>query len=222
MLRDFIAYQLVGILLLILTSKDKKLMGQLPINVLGALLVFWPAVMVIGMQNLLYKAVDFVAALAAIAKDKVYQLLVKRGWITLLVLALAVAPAAAQLPTGGMLIPRDSIVNVDTMIVAQYDPPAIYSTWWGEIQSCTKLHTKLTVHDFAWIGVPGAGFLIAGHTQPVPGWAAVENRTFLVLVRYVMNERLVKHEMTHALMWESGDSIPSHSQEFWVRCEILA
>lgn len=124
-------------------------------------------------------------------------------------------------PMQGLIIPRNQIVNIDTLVTNQYPAPEVYKRWWLEVQNCTGMKVDLEVSDFGWISVPGAGFILNGNKMPVPAWAAVEKRNVLILDRYLMNERLVKHEMTHLLMWETRKEA-SHTGEFWTRCQLIA
>lgn len=110
------------------------------------------------------------------------------------------------------------------MVVPQYDPPAEYAAWWTEIQDCTGLHSARRVTDFAWIAVPAGAFVLTYQgkkTYPVIGWAAVEKGNVLVLAKYVHNERLVKHEMVHHLMWEHEQPV-GHPAEYFDKCEVAS
>lgn len=153
-----------------------------------------------------------------------------------LVLALSIAvcgPAAAQnglyspapvpvasgspMAVRGLMMARDSVFDVDSVLVHQYEPPAIYGEWFEQVQMCSGL--KGSLYGWTWTAVPGDGFLVQGH-GPFPGYTAVEHSNFLVLRKYIMNEKLVQHEMLHALLWQNGRGA-GHPAEF-DRCELQA
>lgn len=111
---------------------------------------------------------------------------------------------------GKLLMQRDHVFDVDTVTTYQYAPPQMYSRWWDEVQACSGLSGNL--EGWSWIAVPGDGFLVKGN-GPFPGYAAVEDNNILVLVKYVWNDQLVKHEMLHALIWIARKEI-GHPAEF--------
>lgn len=147
-------------------------------------------------------------------------------FIILFTLAFWTAVARAQVPgsggVGGMLIQRDRIVEVDTMQLFQYPAPQIYGQWMTEMQHCTGLKSERTItpNDISWISVPGDAFTVHGQ-GPVPGWTVLEHNNVLLLEKYVMNERLVKHEMAHILQGVEALS-RNHTEEWWLRCELIA
>lgn len=133
MLKEFIAYQLIGIVALVLTSKEKKLLGQLPINVMALLVAFWPAVIALGLPGILRNIRDWTIGLAFAARQVVYDFLVKRGWVSLVVLALAVAPLAAQTHDSehsrGPIVKNPTLmIFADTAGIARVQKD-IYVTW---------------------------------------------------------------------------------------------
>lgn len=131
MFKQFIIYQLVGVLALVLTSKEKKLLGTLPISVMALLIAFWPAVILLGTPGILSNLRDFVLAVAIIVKTKVYEFLVKRGWVSLLLLALAVTPLMAQDSerAGPPIVKNPTLmIFADTAGVARV-ADNIYVTW---------------------------------------------------------------------------------------------
>jgi hypothetical protein len=128
--------------------------------------------------------------------------------------------AQAQLPTSGLMILRDSLYDVDSITTHQYDPPDVYAAWWIEVQVCVGLRSQKNARrDFAWIAVPGHGFMVKG-SGPYIGYAAVERSNFLILAKYTTNKRLVMHEMAHALTWENFRTT-GHREEWWSRCELI-
>lgn len=125
--------------------------------------------------------------------------------------------SAAPMAVRGLLMARDSVFNIDSVLVTQYEAPAIYGVWFLQVERCSKLAG--TLDGWTWTAVPGDGFLVKGN-GPFPGYAAVEHHNYLVLRKYIMNEKLVKHEMLHGLLWQHGQG-PGHPHEF-DDCELQA
>jgi hypothetical protein len=126
--------------------------------------------------------------------------------------------APGAMAKGGLLMSRDSIFDVDTIFVRQYDPPAVYDLWWKEVQHCAGI--KGTLYAWSWIAVPGDGFMVRG-AGPFPGYTAVEQSNFLVLEKYIYNKLLIQHEMLHALLWMKGFGA-GHDTGHFEMCELQA
>jgi hypothetical protein len=72
------------------------------------------------------------------------------------------------------------------------------------VQQCSGLRTTVKIRiAWSWFAVKGDAFTVEG-AGPFAGWTSVQTHGVLLLSKYVMNERLVKHEMLHALMHEKN------------------
>ena len=123
----------------------------------------------------------------------------KASALMALVLAGACSSATDPLPRGALPL----------------DPPAIYATWWEEVEGCAG-----KTADFAavsWYYVPGEGGFSAGSKPDVVGvWRPAGNS--ITLAQYVVDNGLVvRHEMLHAILQRTD-----HPAEYFVdRCAVL-
>lgn len=121
----WVIYQMIGFVLLTLTSK-KGLLGQIPVPALMILVLIWPVILTIGAFGAIVRLGDYLGTLLTIVRNALHQFLVKRGWLSLLLLAIAVTPAMAQAPAATKN-PKLSIF-VDTAGVSRVMSD-IYVTW---------------------------------------------------------------------------------------------
>jgi hypothetical protein len=120
---------------------------------------------------------------------------------------------AAQIPLSPSL---DTVqVNIsEPKQVKEYNAPFMYRRWWKEIQSCTGLFipTKMTqTVKFFWVA--GQLFQVEG-TGLYVGYTYAWDNEIYVHKDYVLNEALIKHEMTHILMWHHTKQ-PGHPPEYY-------
>lgn len=88
------------------------------------------------------------------------------------------------------------------------DPPRpIYSTWWAETESCSKLSGVETE-------VVKGYFLIGEHDDVAGAFWRRRQYVFLVL-GWDYHEMVVRHEQLHALLWTQG--ITGHPEEYFKR-----
>jgi hypothetical protein len=85
--------------------------------------------------------------------------------------------------------------------VTLYPPPSFYSRWWTEIQDCTNLHVdKNIVKKQSWYMVESPNFMIR-RNGPLLGYNFVDSNYIYVVQSRMLDEVVIKHEMTHTLVW---------------------
>ena len=102
-----------------------------------------------------------------------------------------------------LLMARDSVFHLDSIMVRQVAPSPTYDSIWVSVERCAKLPMPDSLRA-SWTisAAPGDGFIVPGGKDPVPGYTFVETRNIVVLEKYVLNRALLAHEMVHALIWE--------------------
>jgi hypothetical protein len=155
-----------------------------------------------------------------------------RHFLSLLVLifGLPLAACAQQVPR--LIAPPDTtvqiepvrsilVVNViDTVSVRPYNPPEIYAKWWQEIMQCTGLHiNKKHRESVRWMYVRADGFVINGIPIVYDGYSFVRDNQLMVVFFGVTNEKLVKHEMIHFLMYHNALKA-GHPDNLFVKCKV--
>jgi len=93
-----------------------------------------------------------------------------------------------------------------------FTPPAIYRTWWAEVEACSQLRGDFDA--VTWQRVPEDQALLMADGTPVAGlWQSRGNRITLQ-APYDGYPAVPKHEMLHALLRR-----PGHPREYFVdRC----
>lgn len=124
---EFFQYLVIGIVALLVFSPRRRDLINMPLNVLLMILAIWPAVVILNVAKLAFTAKDWVAAAAAVAWDYGKTVLQRRGWISLVALALVTAPAAAQQPTADPSNPPLHIFADTAGVAHVYDE--VYVTW---------------------------------------------------------------------------------------------
>lgn len=114
-----------------------------------------------------------------------------------------------------------------TQVVAYDSIPVIYNKWWEEICSCAKL--KMTMPAINWFYVepePGIfGFVCPQKDEGMMRcdgfWKAAGPEIFIIRYKQ-MDERTIKHEMLHEILWRSkiDQRFMSHHKLF-KKCKIL-
>jgi len=96
-----------------------------------------------------------------------------------------------------------------------FGPPAIYQTWWHEVEQCSGI-----VGDFAaisWYYVPGPGGFPAGSNPDLVGLWQLEHNS-ITLAQFVREDSsVVTHEELHAILKRAD-----HPAEYFVqKCGTL-
>jgi len=112
--------------------------------------------------------------------------------VTKVALALTLVFAAARCSS-----PTDSL----PARAVPMSPPAIYETWWHEVEQCSGM-----TGDFAaisWYYVPGPGSFAAGSNPEIVGiWQ--QSHHSITLAEFVMEYApVVRHEELHAILQRS-------------------
>lgn len=157
-----------------------------------------------------------------------------RRFLSMLVLifGLPLSACAQQVPR--LIAPPDTtvqdapvrniqIVNIiDTVTVRPFHTPEIYARWWKEIMKCTGLYIN-TEHrkSVRWIYVKADAFIFNGYYMPFDGYSLVRDNQLLIVWNGVTNEKLVKHEMIHFLMYHNGIEA-GHPDKYFVKCQVDA
>lgn len=111
--------------------------------------------------------------------------------------------------------------STETGNIAYFQAPLIYKNWWTEVKSCagvTGIPDSL-FNTLKWVSVDSDGFMAMGH-GPYWGYTYAWDNEIWVLERYKLNERLIKHEMLHYLLWNAPTRIYGHSIEF-ITCNLM-
>lgn len=144
------------------------------------------------------------------------------------ILALAIKQCRAQTTevTPPTLVTPEltmKIVSIpDIPNVSRVDPPEIYYRWWTEVQTCTGLTASKTVFDkLEFYMVYADAFVVDNDTTfMMVGLATPWNNRIHLTITGVSTERLVKHEMTHILMFQNGLQ-PGHPDMIFKKCNLL-
>jgi len=112
---------------------------------------------------------------------------------------------------------RDSIgqvVQAETSITVSlpykhsfqtYHPPAIYKTWWKEIEKCTNLPiSDASENAIKFYYVDAHSFYFDNLSIQFVGYTFAPTHRIYIVYRDITNPRIVKHEMIHVLMYEHG------------------
>ena len=95
------------------------------------------------------------------------------------------------------------------------NPPAIYETWWHEVEQCSG-----RTGDFAavsWYYVPGLGAFGAGSDQGLAGLWQPQHNSITVAQFAIEDSSVVTHEELHAILQRTD-----HPAEYFVqRCGNL-
>jgi len=93
--------------------------------------------------------------------------------------------------------------------------PAEYQAWWTRTEACSGITG--TLDDIRWYVVPDATGFPTSAGPEVGRWSHGSNGVEIVLAgAYQDHEMVVRHEMLHALLGQSG-----HPTEFFVdRCHL--
>ena len=93
----------------------------------------------------------------------------------------------------------------------QFVPPDIYLDWWNETQNCTGLRGNF--HRIRWFSVPE--FFVTNPLTLETGaawWG--EPHSIWVSSYFMLEERLIRHEMVHDLLGSAG----THDSPFFLSC----
>jgi hypothetical protein len=88
-----------------------------------------------------------------------------------------------------------------------FSPPAIYATWWGEVEQCSG-----KAGDFAaisWYYVPGQGDFTVGSNPDIVGVWQAFNHSITLAQSVWENPDVVRHEELHAIL-QRGDHPPEY------------
>lgn len=109
----------------------------------------------------------------------------------------------------------------ETGEILQYNAPQIYRNWWNEVKSCSGISgvPDSSFNALKWVSVDSDGFMAMG-SGPYIGYTYAWDKEIWVLNRYKLNELLIKHELLHYLLWESGDRNGTHQIEF-ITCNLI-
>ncbi len=101
----------------------------------------------------------------------------------------------------GACRPAKSTTPLPPNAVAFVAPP-LFAEWWARTESCSGRRGNLS--EIAWFVVPGAEFT-TNRGVKVASWArAGAGIQIVVAGDFVNDEMVVRHEMLHALLDESG------------------
>lgn len=116
------------------------------------------------------------------------------------------------------------IINLGTVgvqLVDEYKPPFIYQVWWNEVKQCGELQS-----------IPDEYFShLRWHYVTADAFKAFDDGPFLGLTYpildniwiaspYLLSSPVIKHEMLHYLLWQSGRFSSSHPIEFF-KCNLM-
>lgn len=134
------------------------------------------------------------------------------------------SPLLAQSTTTKPAIPNIYILKLpssETGEIIQYQSPLIYKKWWNEVRICSNTtDVPDTLFDkLKWVSVASDGFMAMGY-GPYMGFTYAWDDEIWVLERYKLDERLVKHELLHYLLWNTTPRVYGHSIEF-ITCNLM-
>ena len=114
-----------------------------------------------------------------------------------------------------------ALPSTETGAIAYYQSPLIYKNWWKEVKECSGVSSvsDSLFNSLKWISVDSDGFMAMGH-GPYMGYTYAWDNEIWVLERYKTDERLVKHEMLHYLLWNSTPRVLGHPIEF-ITCNLM-
>jgi hypothetical protein len=97
----------------------------------------------------------------------------------------------------------------------RFEPPLSYQTWWSRTQACAALDG--TLESIRWYAVPHTRVFSTEAGPEVGRWSRGGNGIEIVIAdAYLNNEMVIRHEMLHALLDQSG-----HPAEYFVdRCHL--
>jgi len=117
-------------------------------------------------------------------------------YLTLLFLALLVAASAR-----GQEQPRADHAEVAWLFQnsPQYLPPVQYERWYDELVAAAGTEPNTTFEALIWHAAPRNGFGCQGSRETCQGqW--LDTGDIFIATRWVDDERVVKHEMLHAIL----------------------
>ncbi len=96
-----------------------------------------------------------------------------------------------------------------------YEAPPVYQTWWSRTEACAGLAGAL--QEVRWYTVPNSRVFPTAAGPEVGRWSRGGNGIEIVIAgAYLDDEMVVRHEMLHALLDQSG-----HPAEYFVdRCHL--
>jgi len=138
-------------------------------------------------------------------------------WLLLGLLLWWPSPLVAQTPNVYIL----ALPSTETGTIAYYSAPLIYKNWWNEVKKCANITDVPDnfLNRLTWVSVDSDGFMAMGH-GPYMGYTYAWDNEIWVLRRYMMDERLIKHEMLHYLLWNTTPRIEGHPIEF-ITCNLM-
>lgn len=89
--------------------------------------------------------------------------------------------------------------------VSEYQPPAIYGEWWGQVASC--LHLALPTEllpTVKWVQVNSVTFRLPKAFMAAYGFTDAPRNTLYIAQGSVMERATIVHEMAHQLDWWNG------------------
>jgi len=90
-------------------------------------------------------------------------------------------------------------------------PPA-FATWWTDVASDCGCAPAITFDQLLWYTIPGDAFQ-CGRAEQCAGIFSQDDGIIVLAKRYFGNERVIKHEMLHAML--NGDQ--GHHHAAWVK-----
>lgn len=109
--------------------------------------------------------------------------------------------------------PRGMVSPMFARVSEYYPDPAVYEQWWREIAACQGLPLPPQHVLIAWVQVNAIHFVDADRDQPdslgryhwVIGKSYLELGIIMIAMPYLYTEEAIKHEMTHFLIYWSGE-----------------
>jgi hypothetical protein len=90
-------------------------------------------------------------------------------------------------------------------------PSSQYARWWAETENCSGLRGDMTA--IAWYVVPDASSFSTEIGEKVGLWSrSTEGARVVLAGKFARNELVVRHEMLHALLGQTG-----HPPEYFTR-----
>jgi hypothetical protein len=142
----------------------------------------------------------------------------------LCLLLLTLTPIYAQrAPVKRDSQPIDGHVSVTGTSLGRYEGiitiPAIYQQWWKEAMECTGLKIPMSQTTGVWFSyVNGRSFSFPDDTLYYIGYTFAKSRHIMLVLSGVYDAHLVKHEMTHYLMYQSGMPAGGHPPQYFDKC----
>lgn len=87
------------------------------------------------------------------------------------------------------------------------DPPAIYATWWGEVEQCSGKTGEFAA--ISWYYIPGQGDFSVGSNPDIVGYWQPSHHSITLAQSVWENAEVVRHEELHAIL-QRGDHPPEY------------